>query len=89
VATSIFDDLDLAPVEPKAHWHFDPEMTGALDLYLHGSALPRRSWWTKAAAPAAATFASAREYRRLMQKGVVVDLLNEEIRHVSARDEPA
>jgi len=39
--------------------------------------------------PAAAALASARENRRLMQKGVVVDLLNEEIRHVGARDEPA
>src|SRR6266567_2190226 len=36
--------------------------------------------------PAAAAFASAREHRRLMQKGVVVDLLDEEIRHVGARD---
>ena len=34
-------------------------------------------------------FASAREHRRLTQKGVVVDLLDEEIRHVGARDEPA
>ena len=32
---------------------------------------------------------SAREHRRLMQKGVVVDLLDDEIRHVGARDEPA
>src|SRR5215510_11864784 len=39
--------------------------------------------------PAAAAFASAREHRRLMQKGVVVDLLDEKIRHVGARDEPA
>src|SRR5215470_3294656 len=38
--------------------------------------------------PAAAAFVSAREHRRLMQKGVVVDLLDEEIRYVSARDEP-
>jgi hypothetical protein len=30
---------------------------------------------------------STREHRRLMQKGIVVDLLDEEIRHVSARDE--
>ena len=34
-------------------------------------------------------FASARENRRLVQKGVVVDLFDEEIRHVGARDEPA
>jgi hypothetical protein len=27
---------------------------------------------------------STREHRRLMQKGIVVDLLDEEIRHVSA-----
>src|SRR6266567_9387803 len=39
--------------------------------------------------PAAAAFALAREHRRLMQKGVVVDLLDEKIRHVGARDEPA
>src|SRR4029450_13616062 len=32
---------------------------------------------------------SAREHRRLMQKGIVVDLLDQEIRHVSARDETA
>src|SRR5438105_1460487 len=32
---------------------------------------------------------SAREYRRLTQKGVVVDLLDEKIRHVGARDESA
>ena len=32
---------------------------------------------------------SAREHRRLMQKGVVVDLLDKEIRHVGARDETA
>ena len=38
---------------------------------------------------AATAFASAHEHRRLMQKGVVVDLLDEEIRHVAARDEPA
>jgi len=38
---------------------------------------------------AATAFASAHEHRRLMQKGVVVDLLDEEIRHVGARDEPA
>ena len=38
---------------------------------------------------AATVFASAREHRRLMQKGVVVDLLDEEICHVGARDEPA
>ena len=38
-----FDDFDLAPTEPKAHWHFEPEMAGAtLDLYLHGYSLPRR-----------------------------------------------
>src|SRR5215470_16404976 len=36
----------------------------------------------------AAASASARENRRLMDKGVVVDLLDEEIRHVGARDEP-
>jgi hypothetical protein len=39
--------------------------------------------------PAHPTFASAREHRRLMQKSVVVDLLDEEIRHVGARDESA
>src|SRR6266545_6154448 len=39
------------------------------------------------AAAAIAAFASAREHRRLMQKGVVVDLLDEEIRYVGARDE--
>ena len=33
--------------------------------------------------------ASAHKHRRLVQKGVVVDLLDEEIRHVGARDEPA
>ena len=38
---------------------------------------------------AATAFASAHEHRRLMQKGVVVDLLDEEIRHVGTRDEPA
>ena len=32
---------------------------------------------------------SACEHRRLMQKGTVVDLLDEEICHVGARDEPA
>jgi hypothetical protein len=38
-----FDDFDLAPTEPKAHWHFEPEMAGATpDLYLHGYSLPRR-----------------------------------------------
>jgi hypothetical protein len=35
-----------------------------------------------APSPSAAAFASAREHRRLMQKGVVVNLLDEEIRHV-------
>ena len=30
--------------------------------------------------------ASAREHRRLTQKGVVVDLLHEEIRYIGARD---
>ena len=39
--------------------------------------------------PAHPTFASAREHRRLMQKSVVVDLLDEEIRHLGARDESA
>src|SRR5216683_5362633 len=39
--------------------------------------------------PAAGAFASAREHRRLMQKGVVVDLLDEEICDVCARNEPA
>jgi GcrA cell cycle regulator len=39
--------------------------------------------------PAAAAFASAREHRRLAQKRVVVDLLNEEIRYIGARNEPA
>jgi len=38
---------------------------------------------------AATAFASAHEHRRLIQEGVVVDLLDEEIRHVGARDEPA
>src|SRR5262245_25821109 len=33
-------------------------------------------------------FASAHEHRRLMQKGVVVDLLDEEIRHVGGRVDP-
>ena len=33
--------------------------------------------------------ASAGEHRRLMQKGVIADLFDEEIRHVGARDEPA
>ena len=43
-----FDDFDLAPAEPKAHRHFDPEMAGtALDLYLHGYPLPRRAWATR------------------------------------------
>src|SRR6516164_4107457 len=38
-----FDDFDLAPAEPKARRHFEPEMAGArLDLYLHGYPLPRR-----------------------------------------------
>ena len=32
---------------------------------------------------------SAREHRRLMQKSVVVDLLDEEIRHIGPRDETA
>jgi hypothetical protein len=41
------------------------------------------------AQPAAAAFASARERRRLMQKGIVINLLDEEIRDVRARDEPA
>jgi hypothetical protein len=37
------DDFDLAPAEPKAHRHFEPEMAGAkLDLYLPGYPLPRR-----------------------------------------------
>src|SRR6266851_8764165 len=41
----VFDDFDLTPVELKAHRHFDPETAGAaLDLYLHGSPLPRRAW---------------------------------------------
>jgi hypothetical protein len=40
-----FDDFDLAPTEPKAHWHFEPEMADAtLDLYLHGYPLRRRGW---------------------------------------------
>jgi integrase len=39
--------------------------------------------------PAHRTLVSAREHRRLMQKSVVVDLLDEEIRHVGARDESA
>jgi hypothetical protein len=39
--------------------------------------------------PAAAALASAREHRCLMQKSIVVDLLNEEICYVGARDEPA
>src|SRR5215470_16445114 len=38
--------------------------------------------------PAAATSASAGEHRCLMQKGVIADLFDEEIRHVGARDEP-
>ena len=38
---------------------------------------------------AATAFASAHEHRRLVQKNVVVDLLDEEIRHVGARDKPA
>ena len=39
-----FDDFDLAPAEPKAHRHFDPEMAGAaLDLYLHGCPLVHQS----------------------------------------------
>ena len=38
----------------------------------------------------ATAFTSARENRSLMQhKGVVIDLLNEEIRDVGALDEPA
>src|SRR4051794_2118599 len=44
---------------------------------------------SQTSAPVAAASASARENRRRMQKGVVVDLLNEEIRHVGPRDEPA
>ena len=36
-----------------------------------------------------AAFASTREHRCLVQKGVVADLLDEEIRHVATRDEPA
>jgi hypothetical protein len=40
-----FDDFDLAPAEPKARRHFEPEMAGAgLDLYFHGYPLPRRGW---------------------------------------------
>src|SRR5262249_12921940 len=31
----------------------------------------------------------AREHRRLMQKGIVINLLDKEIRDVGARDEPA
>jgi hypothetical protein len=41
----------------------------------------------KARSPVAAALESAREHRRLMHKGVIVDLLDEEIRHVGARDE--
>ena len=45
--------------------------------------------WVRPRSPAAAAFALAREHRRLIQKGVVVDLLVEEIRYIGARDEPA
>jgi hypothetical protein len=42
----VFDDFDLAPIEPKAHGHFDPEMASAvLDLYLHGC--PLRGPWPR------------------------------------------
>jgi hypothetical protein len=41
----------------------------------------------KARSPVAAALESAREHRRLMHKGVIVDLLDEKIRHVGARDE--
>src|SRR6516225_3655027 len=36
-----------------------------------------------------AKVASARQHRCLAQKGIILDLLNEEIRHVHARDESA
>src|SRR5262249_28041902 len=43
-----FDDFDLAPAEPKARRHFEPEMAGArLDLYLHRYPLPRRGRATR------------------------------------------
>jgi hypothetical protein len=51
--------------------------------------LPRCLKGVRPRRPAAAAFALAREHRRPIQKGVVVDLLDEEIRYVGARDEPA
>jgi hypothetical protein len=51
-------------------------------------ALAASSSRDEVAAPGGYSVTSARENRGLMQKGVVVDLLNEEIRHVGARDEP-
>jgi hypothetical protein len=38
----VFDDFDLARIEPKAHRHFHAEMASTmLDLYLHNFLLPR------------------------------------------------
>jgi len=40
----VFDDFDLARIDPKAHGHFDAEVAGAaLDLYRHNCVLPRPS----------------------------------------------
>jgi hypothetical protein len=50
--------------------------------------LPRCLKDVRPRSPAAAAFPSAREHRRLMQEGVVLDLPDEEIRYVGARDEP-
>jgi hypothetical protein len=40
----VFDDFDLARIDPKAHRQFDAEVAGAaLDLYRHNCVLPRPS----------------------------------------------
>jgi hypothetical protein len=45
-----------------------------------------RSFYNRGPGCLSPMFASAREHRRLTQKGVVVDLLHEEIRYIGARD---
>jgi hypothetical protein len=45
-------------------------------------------WRGRAELAAAATFASVHEHRRLMQKGVLVDLLDEEVCHVAREMKP-
>src|SRR5215207_4782456 len=59
--------------------------------YRHPDLLVGAGGWLspKPAAPAAPALASAHEHWRHMQKSVVVDLLDKEICHVGARDEPA